>query len=210
MFFSQWRVPTVGYIMASRVECWSLRITTYRYHLYTQLLERGNTRNPLLWRHNGQDSISSHQPHDCLLNRLFGRRSKKTSKLRVTGLCAENSPGTGEFPAQRASYAENVSIWWRHHDCRLHAVMVCFLHYLFLISEAVFDQLTHSFSDEWENVLIHPGIIIKLKVWNRKKQKNIYIYTYSLLFIFLSLFLFLFLSLSSKSLISIISISLSI
>ena len=25
--------------------------------------------------------------------------------------------GTGEFPAQRASYAENVSIWWRHHAC---------------------------------------------------------------------------------------------
>ena len=25
------------------------------------------------------------------------------------------SPGTGEFPAQMASYAENVSIWWRHH-----------------------------------------------------------------------------------------------
>ena len=24
--------------------------------------------------------------------------------------------GTGEFSAQRASYAENVSIWWRHHD----------------------------------------------------------------------------------------------
>ena len=21
-----------------------------------------------------------------------------------------------EFPAQRASYEENVSIWWRHHD----------------------------------------------------------------------------------------------
>ena len=25
-----------------------------------------------------------------------------------------NSPGTGEFPAQKASNAENVSIWWRH------------------------------------------------------------------------------------------------
>ena len=25
------------------------------------------------------------------------------------------SPGTGEFPAQMASNAENVSIWWRHH-----------------------------------------------------------------------------------------------
>ena len=43
------------------------------------------------------------------------RRSRKASKLRVTGLCEGNSPGTGEFPAQRAIDAENVSIWWRHH-----------------------------------------------------------------------------------------------
>ena len=68
----------------------------------------------LQWRHNGRDSVSNHQPHDCLLNRLFRRRSTKISKLRVTGLCVGNSPGTGEFPAQRASNAENVSIWWRH------------------------------------------------------------------------------------------------
>ena len=70
----------------------------------------------LQWRHNGRDSVSNHQPHDCLLNGLFRRRSKKTSKLHVTGLCVRNSPGTGEFPAQMASNAENVSIWWRHHD----------------------------------------------------------------------------------------------
>ena len=42
------------------------------------------------------------------------RRSKKTSK-RVTGLCVGNSSVTGEIPAQRASNAENISIWWRHH-----------------------------------------------------------------------------------------------
>ena len=47
----------------------------------------------LQWRHNGHDSVSNHQPHDCLLNRLFRRKSKKTSKLRVTGLCAVNSLG---------------------------------------------------------------------------------------------------------------------
>ena len=70
----------------------------------------------LRWRHNGLDSVSNHQPPGCLLNRLFRRKSKKTSKLRVTGLCAGNSPGTGEFSAQMASYAENVPIWWRHHD----------------------------------------------------------------------------------------------
>ena len=68
-------------------------------------------------RHNGLNRISNHQPHHCLLSRLFGCRSKKTSKLRVTGLCAENSPGTGEFSAQRASNTENVSIWWCHHEC---------------------------------------------------------------------------------------------
>ena len=70
----------------------------------------------LQWRHNGHDDVSNHQPHDCLLNRLFRRRSKKTSKLRTTGLCQRNSPVTGEFPAHRASNAENISILWRHHD----------------------------------------------------------------------------------------------
>ena len=69
----------------------------------------------LRWRHNGLDSVSNHQPHDCLLKRLFRPRSKKISKLHVTGLCVGNSPETGEFPAQRANNAENVSIWWRHH-----------------------------------------------------------------------------------------------
>ena len=43
------------------------------------------------------------------------RRSKKTSKLRVAGLCAGNSPVTGEFPPQMVCNAENISIWWRHH-----------------------------------------------------------------------------------------------
>ena len=42
----------------------------------------------LLWRHNGLDGVSNHQPHDCLLNRLFRRKSKKASKPRVTGFCA--------------------------------------------------------------------------------------------------------------------------
>ena len=71
----------------------------------------------ILWRHNGRYSVSNHQPHHCLLKSLFRRRSKKTSKLRVTGLCAGNSPVTGEFPAQMVSNAEIVSIWWRHHVC---------------------------------------------------------------------------------------------
>ena len=72
----------------------------------------------LRWHHNSRDGVSNHQPRECLLNRLFRRRPKKTSKLHVTGLCERNSPVGGEFPTQRPSYVENVSIWWRHHELR--------------------------------------------------------------------------------------------
>ena len=70
---------------------------------------------PIRWRHNDRDGVSNHRRLDCLPDRLSRRRSKKTSKLRVTGLCEGNSPVTDEFPEQMASNAENVSIWWRHH-----------------------------------------------------------------------------------------------
>ena len=51
-------------------------------------------------RHNDRDGVSNHLRLDCLLNRLFGCISKKTSKLRVTGLCEGNSPVVDEFPSQ--------------------------------------------------------------------------------------------------------------
>ena len=57
--------------------------------------------SPLRWRHNGRDGVSNHQPHGCLLNRLFRRKSKKTSKLRVTGLCAGNLPWPVNSPHKR-------------------------------------------------------------------------------------------------------------
>ena len=58
------------------------------------------------WRHhvilqehyNNLDGASNHRRLDCLLNRFFRCGSKKTSKLRVTGLCEGNSPVTGELP----------------------------------------------------------------------------------------------------------------
>ena len=99
------------WLVTVHITCWLDYIDRTTIH------SRHNLCQPTLqWRHNGSDGVSNHQPHDCLLNRLFRRRSKKASKLRVTGLCVGNSPGTGEFPAQMASNAENVSIWWRHHE----------------------------------------------------------------------------------------------
>ena len=73
----------------------------------------------LQWRYDGRDSVSTHQPHDCLLNRLFRRRSKKTSKLRVTGFCVGNSPHKGPvtrklFPLDDVIMSKVISIynWW--------------------------------------------------------------------------------------------------
>ena len=62
----------------------------------------------LRWCHNERYGVSNHQLHDCLLNRLFSRRSKKTSKFRVTGFYEGNSPVTSELPAQMASNAEVI------------------------------------------------------------------------------------------------------
>ena len=67
--------------------------------------------SPLKWRNKERDGVSNHRR----LEGLFRRKSKKTSKLRFTGLCEGNSAVTGGFPSQGASIAENVSIWWRHH-----------------------------------------------------------------------------------------------
>ena len=76
--------------------------------------------NPCIMRtlqlhHNELYGVSNHRCLHCLLN-WFRRRLKKTSKLRVSGLCAGTSPVTGEFPAQNASNTENISILWRHHE----------------------------------------------------------------------------------------------
>ena len=81
-----------------------------------QALTWTNIDLPSVGRHNEHDEVSNHRRFECSTNRLSRRRSKKTSKFRVIGLCKGDSPVTGEYAAQRASNAENVFIWWRHHE----------------------------------------------------------------------------------------------
>ena len=106
----------------------------------------------LQWRHNGRYGVSNHQHLDCLLNRLFKRRSKKTSKLRISGLWVGNSPVTGEFPAQMASNTENVFIRWRHHGIRVKSAGVLLLSWINFnanmddyIHYKVWDEITYPF-----------------------------------------------------------------
>ena len=75
---------------------------------------------PLQWHHNEHHGVSNYRRLVCSLNRLFRRESKKTSNLRLIGLCGGNPPVTDGFPSQRASNAEYISIWWRQHAYDVH------------------------------------------------------------------------------------------
>ena len=81
-------------------------------------LRKGQWRGALMFSliYAWTNGISNHRRFDCVLNRLFRRRSMKTWKIHVTGLCEGNSPVTGEFPAQRPVTRIFFSIWWRHHE----------------------------------------------------------------------------------------------
>ena len=101
----QWRRALVFSLICARIKDW---VTIVRLVIWdaiapivtstqcgTLILSK---RYTLHWRQNDHDGVSKHHPHGCLLNRLFRRRSKKTSKPRVTGLCAGNSPGPVNSP----------------------------------------------------------------------------------------------------------------
>ena len=84
----------------------------YTAHKHDQVRNRSMqsklSRHSLQWRQNRHDGVSNHQPHQCLLNRLF---SADQRKHQISAPLFEgNSPVTGEFPTQMASNAENVSI----------------------------------------------------------------------------------------------------
>ena len=69
-------------------------------------------------RHNERDGASNHQPHDCLQNYLFRHRSKKTSKVCVTGLCS--IPCTkGQLHGKVFHLMTSSWIQWRQPESKL-------------------------------------------------------------------------------------------
>ena len=117
----------------------------------------------LKWRHNEQGGVSNHRRPVCLLN----RRSKKISKLPVSGPCEENPPVTGGFPSQRASNAEDVSIWWRHHEPPVSGAPFA--------SYSIGQRATHSATiNSSQNLLITRGTLSC--VFHRRADKDLKIY----------------------------------
>ena len=86
----------------------SIFVHIHEAHLVIIVRNCAPRRNHKKWRHYEHDGVSNHRHLESLFNRLCGRRSNKTSKLRVAGLCEGNPPVTGGFPSQSASNAEKV------------------------------------------------------------------------------------------------------
>ena len=111
--FTLFYTTLAGSISLSKRWNWEimlLKSINQRCEGIANILPEAKIFSTLQWRHNEPNGFSNQRCLYCLRNRKFRRRSKKTSKLCVTGFCVGNSPVTGEFPAQRANAMENVSI----------------------------------------------------------------------------------------------------
>ena len=130
--------------------------------------------HPLQWRHMG--TIASQITSSRLCTHcLFRRRSKKTSKLRVTGLCEGNSPVTGDFPAQMASNAENVSIWWRHHAVAEGINILHVYEFCSKINNQTFNMLTGNTFQQWNgkySIVLHIDLKTQMTTYMRPKQNG--------------------------------------
>ena len=108
----------------SHIPMWPYRFWLRESELTSAWVDTGLRSISLHWCHNDHGGVSNHQPHGCLLNCLFRRRSKKTSKLRVTGHCAGNSPGPVNSPhkgpvmRKMAPFDDVIMCWFGSCDNR--------------------------------------------------------------------------------------------
>ena len=97
------RIPITGSVTAKQL------LMAFKNQIHDSI--DSFSAHSLQWRHNGHDNISNHQPHHCLLNRLFGHRSKKTSKLRGP----VNSPHKGPVTRKMFPFDDDIMLYQHNH-----------------------------------------------------------------------------------------------
>ena len=111
---------TASYSMLNALVCMKLIPSTSNivksWHL-AYALYRSQYVDSLLWRHNECDSVSNHQPHDCLLNRHSDVDQRKHQSSALLALCARNSPGPVNSPhngsvTRKMFPFDDVILWW--------------------------------------------------------------------------------------------------
>ena len=115
------------------------------------------------WRHNGSGGVSNHQPHYCLFDRLFRHRSKKISKLYVTGLGAGNSPVAGEYTNHHNHHRQHDH--YHHHIFNNIIIMIMIMITItFVIISSPSSSWSPSSSLSFIAVINNQSFIIPLRV----------------------------------------------
>ena len=101
----------------------------------------------LQWRHNEHNGVSNHRRLRCLLSCSFRRRSKKTSKLRVIGLCAGIHRWPHKRPLTRKIFPFGGVIMIEYVKYILIAVLSVFVRFLhiFFIAYSFYHNMHHIF-----------------------------------------------------------------
>ena len=98
-------VSGLPFMSVSSTGHWRRGATGVSVHNVTD--ECRTSHSTLLWRHNGRDGVSNHQPHHCLLNRLF-RRIKSLAFVRGIRRWPVNSPHKGPVTRKMFSFGDAI------------------------------------------------------------------------------------------------------
>ena len=109
---------------------------------------------------------------------VYSGADQRNIKLRATGLCAGNSPVTGEFPTQMASNAENASIWSRHHVNIVYSSILSRSLTVFKVRTCMTNYIRHAWAEIW--LPIHALITHKLCSWLAPSQWETSLHSLSL------------------------------
>ena len=138
------------------------------------------------WRHNEHDGVSNYEPQDCCPTIYSGVDQRKHQSSASLALVKGNSPETGEFPAQMASNAEKVSIWWRNRVCFMFCWFVSAHNWLIYYAVRLKHHVPCEFDSSTLSVIIYamlkmryPVLLVKVPslntpLWLVEAQRHIF------------------------------------
>ena len=100
-------------------------------------------KRALRWRHNEQDSVSNHQPHHCLLNRLLRADQSSASLAFVRGIHRGPVNSPHKWPVTRKMFPFDDVIMGRHNDSRKASSFLHMISNSYSFKHLTYDKTAH-------------------------------------------------------------------
>ena len=155
--------------------CWYHRAWQWQANLEYST-KHSVTRESLLWRHNGRNGISNHQPNDCLHNRLFRRGSKKTSSaaslafLREINRWPVNSPHKRPVTQKMFPFDIVIRMIQVFDYLKLNTMMTSSKGNLFRVTGHLCGEFTGHHKGQWRRALMFSLICVWINVWVNNRE----------------------------------------